>query len=105
MSRVFEPVISTYLLTDGKNHDDVIEYKLSYGFENENYKNPIFKVQMIGEGKIKGRQAPSYSDGDFDKIISIRPILKKEFTNMDNRIRDAGISIDNISTSHSRFSK
>jgi len=69
------------------------------------WSNAFYFFKKFGEGKIKGRQAPSYSDEDFDKIISIRPILKKEFTTMDNRIRDAGISIDDISTSHSRFSK
>jgi len=105
MSRVFEPVISTFLLTDGRNHDDVIEFKLSYGFENANYSNPIFKVQMVGEGKIKGRQAPSYSDHDFDEIIVLRKQLKKEFENIDHRLRDIGFEITNKSTSKSRFTK
>lgn len=67
--------------------------------------NPVFKVQMVGNGMIKGRQAPSYSDSDFDKIIKIREELRKEFNSMDKRMRNAGIEISNLTTKESQFLK
>ena len=100
--RIFEPVISTFLVTDQLNHDPNVEFKISYGFELEN-PNPIFKVQVVGDGFIKGRQAPSYSDSDFDKIINIRSILKEEFDSMDRRLRDQTISINDLSNDSSQF--
>jgi hypothetical protein len=58
---------------------------------------------MVGDGFIKGRQAPSYSDSDFDKIINIRSILKEEFDSMDRRLRDQTISINDLSNDSSQF--
>ena len=86
-NRIFEPVIFTLLRTDGNNHADDIEFKVSYGYELKNYEHPVFKVQMVGAGYIKGRQAPTYSDDDFDKIIQIRNILKEKFYNYSPEIR------------------
>lgn len=86
--RIFDPVVSTYLTTDGKNHSESIKFKLSYGFELENYENPVFKIQMYDGEKVKGRQAPSYSDSDFDKIVSLKLKLKETFDSMDHRLRD-----------------
>jgi hypothetical protein len=104
--RIFEPVISTFLKTDGVNHGKDIEFKISYGFELKN-PHPIFKVQMVGGGYIKGRQAPSYSDDDFDKIIQIRTILKSYFQNLDpklrDKVRDDTIEIPGLTTKHSSF--
>ena len=86
--------------TDGKNHGEDIEFKISYGYELEVYDHPVFKVQMVGGGIIKGRQAPSYSDGDFDKIINIREILKEKFYNYGPDIvanlRDVEVSASEI---------
>ncbi|KRN98729.1 hypothetical protein [Companilactobacillus kimchiensis] len=101
-NRVFQPVIATYLQTDGANHSDTIEFKISYGYEIEN-PNPVFKVQMVGDGKIKGRQAPSYSDGDFDKIVEIKSQLKKEFDKTDKRVRDGEFEIPGVTTAESKF--
>ena len=104
--RVFEPVVSTFLKTDEVNHGESIEFKISYGFELNN-PNPVFKIQMVGEGYIKGRQAPSYSDNDFDKIIQIRTVLKTYFQNLDpklrDKVRDDTIEIPGLSTKHSIF--
>ncbi|WP_251913410.1 hypothetical protein [Lactiplantibacillus plantarum] len=104
MSRVFDPVVSTFFLSEAKNHNDSTEFKLSYGYEN-NCQDPIFKVQIIDGGKIKGRQAPSYSDHDFDEIIYLRKQLKAEFEKTDHRLRDIGFEVENHSTSKSRFAK
>jgi len=103
MSRkwIFEPIISTFLKTDEKNHGNTVEFKISYGIELEN-PNPIF-IQMLEDGKIKGRQAPSFSDNDFEKIIEIRKVLKSEFEVLDIRVRDARISIPNLTSEKSQF--
>jgi len=101
-NRIFQPVVSTYLQTDGANHDETIEFKLSYGYESQN-PNPVFKVQMVGDGKIKGRQAPSYSDNDFDKIVDIKSKLKEEFYKTDKRVRDGEFEIPGITTAKSKF--
>lgn len=104
--RIFEPVVSTFLITDGVNHGEDIEFKISYGFELKN-PNPVFKIQMVGGGYIKGRQAPSYSDNDFDKIIQIRTVLKKYFQDLDpksrDKVRDDTIEIPGLTTKHSNF--
>ena len=91
--RIFEPVVSVMMKADTKNHDDDVEYKISYGFELQNV-NPVFKVQMVQGNLLKGRQAPSYSDADFDKIVKIRELLRKEFEGMDKRLRDIPSNID-----------
>lgn len=103
--RIFQPVVSTFLKTDGVNHGDTIEFKISYGFELEN-PNPVFKVQMVGDGYIKGRQAPSYSDNDFDKIIQIRTVLKQYYQDLGpsrDKVRDDTTEILGITTKHSSF--
>ena len=100
--RIFEPVVSTFLKTDGVNHSKDIEFKISYGFELKN-PHPVFKIQMVGSGRVKGRQAPSYSDGDFDKIIQIRIILKSYFQNLDPKVRDDTIEIPGLTTKYSAF--
>lgn len=92
-NRVFDPVVSTFLKTDGKNHSETIQFKLSYGFELENYENPVFKVQMCNGEKVKGRQAPSYSDNDFDRIVSLKSKLRAEFESMDHRLRDVVVTL------------
>ena len=76
-NRVFVPVISTLMSADPFIHgdDNRIQYKISYGHELEN-QNLVFKIQMVGDGYIKGRQAPSYSDKDFDQIVKIKEILQ-----------------------------
>ncbi len=93
--RIFEPVVSTFVTTDGVNHSNDVEFKVSYGYELEN-PNPVFKVQMAQGNLLKGRQAPSYSDYDFDKIIEIRKKLKKVFENTDKRVRDKVISYSDL---------
>ncbi|WP_035033487.1 hypothetical protein [Carnobacterium mobile] len=59
-NRVFVPVITTLMSADPFIHgdDNNIQYKISYGHELEN-QNLVFKIQMVGNGYIKGRQAPS----------------------------------------------
>jgi len=76
--RIFEPVVYTVIATDGLNHSEDVRFKLSYGYELEN-PNPVFKVQMIQGTLLKGRQAPSYSDHDLDRIMTIREKLKEKF--------------------------
>ncbi|GGD03587.1 hypothetical protein [Enterococcus wangshanyuanii] len=93
--RVFEPVVTTTIAADRANHAEGIFFKVSYGFELDN-PNAVFKVQMVGDGYVKGRQAPSYGDNDFDKIIKVREILKQRFENMDKRLRDIEISEEEI---------
>mgnify|MGYP003587433941 CR=1 FL=1 len=100
--RIFEPVISTFLTTDGVNHDSSVEFKISYGYELEN-PNAVFKVQMVGNGYIKGRQAPSYSDNKIKKIIVIKDKLKSEFNSMDKRIRDELIEFEGLTNKESQF--
>ena len=76
--RIFEPVVYTVIATDGLNHSEDVRFKISYGYELEN-PNPVFKVQMIQGTLLKGRQAPSYSDHDLDRIMTIREKLKETF--------------------------
>lgn len=91
--RIFEPVVYVMMKADTKNHDDDVEFKISYGFELENV-NPVFKVQMVQGNLLKGRQAPSYNDVDFDKIVKIRELLREEFEGLDKRLRDIKSDID-----------
>lgn len=85
--RVFEPVVYTIIETDGRNHSEDVRFKISYGYELEN-PNPVFKVQMIQGTLLKGRQAPSYSDHDLDRIMIIREKLKEKFSVTDLTQRD-----------------
>jgi len=95
--RVFEPVVSTFMTTDGVNHSSDVRFKISYGFELEN-PNPIFKIQMVQGDLLKGRQAPSYSNNDFKKIIQIEERLKNAFDETDKRERDLIIEMNNLLT-------
>lgn len=83
---VFEPVISVYIKGDSKIHGNGIFYKVSYGYENEN-DNPIFKIQMAYDRRVKGRQAPSYTSDDFKLLAKLQPVLKAKFDGMDKRLR------------------
>ena len=85
--RIFEPVVYTVIATDGLNHSEDVRFKISYGYELEN-PNPVFKVQMIQGTLLKGRQAPSYSDHDLDKIMTIREKLKEKFDLANKLARD-----------------
>lgn len=93
--RVFEPVVSTFMATDGVNHAPDVLFKISYGFELEN-PNPVFKVQMVQGDLLKGRQAPSYSDHDFEKIVQVRESLKQVFDETDKRKRDRIIAVEDL---------
>ena len=96
-NRVFVPVISTLMSADPFIHgdDNTIQYKISYGHELEN-QNLVFKIQMVGDGYIKGRQAPSYSDKDFEQIVKIKEILQSEYKKMDHRLRDIELSEEEV---------
>ena len=85
--RIFEPVVYTVIATDGLNHPEDVRFKISYGYELEN-PNPVFKVQMIQGTLLKGRQAPSYSDHDLDRIMTIREKLKEKFDLANKLARD-----------------
>ena len=85
--RIFEPVVYTVIATDGLNNSEDVRFKISYGYELEN-PNPVFKVQMIQGTLLKGRQAPSYSDHDLDRIMTIREKLKEKFDLANNLARD-----------------
>lgn len=85
--RIFEPVVYTVIATDGLNHSEDVRFKISYGYELEN-PNPVFKVQMIQGTLLKGRQAPSYSDHDLDRIMTIRKKLKEKFDLANKLARD-----------------
>ena len=85
--RIFEPVVYTVIATDGLNHSEDVRFKISYGYELEN-PNPVFKVQMIQGTLLKGRQAPSYSDHDLDRIMTIREKLKEKFDIANKLARD-----------------
>ncbi|MDT2525910.1 hypothetical protein P7H46_13895 [Enterococcus pseudoavium] len=85
--RIFEPVVYTVIATDGLNHSEDVRFKISYGYELEN-PNPVFKVQMIQGTLLKGRQAPSYSDHDLDRIMKIREKLKEKFDLANKLARD-----------------
>ena len=85
--RIFEPVVYTVIATDGLNHSEDVRFKISYGYELEN-PNPVFKVQMIQRTLLKGRQAPSYSDHDLDRIMTIREKLKEKFDLANKLARD-----------------
>ncbi|MDT2832349.1 hypothetical protein P7H62_15295 [Vagococcus carniphilus] len=85
--RIFEPVVYTVIATDGLNHSEDVRFKISYGYELEN-PNPVFKVQMIQGTLLKGRQAPSYSDHDLDRIMIIREKLKEKFDLTNKLARD-----------------
>mgnify|MGYP007017073881 FL=1 len=85
--RIFEPVVYTVIATDGLNHSEDVRFKISYGYELEN-PNPVFKVQMIQGTLLKGRQAPSYSDHDLDRIMTIREKLKEKFDLANKLARD-----------------
>ena len=85
--RIFEPVVYTVIATDGLNHSEDVKFKISYGYELEN-PNPVFKVQMIQGTLLKGRQAPSYSDHDLDRIMTIREKLKEKFDLANKLARD-----------------
>ena len=85
--RIFEPVVYTVIATDGLNHSEDVRFKISYGYELEN-PNPVFKVQMIQGMLLKGRQAPSYSDHDLDRIMTIREKLKEKFDLANKLARD-----------------
>ena len=85
--RIFEPVVYTVIATDGLNHSEDVRFKISYGYELEN-PNPVFKVQMIQGTLLKGRQAPSYSDHDLDRIMTIREKLKEKYDLANKLARD-----------------
>ena len=85
--RIFEPDVYTVIATDGLNHSEDVRFKISYGYELEN-PNPVFKVQMIQGTLLKGRQAPSYSDHDLDRIMTIREKLKEKFDLANKLARD-----------------
>ena len=85
--RIFEPVVYTVIATDGLNHSEDVRFKISYGYELEN-PIPVFKVQMIQGTLLKGRQAPSYSDHDLDRIMTIREKLKEKFDLANKLARD-----------------
>ena len=85
--RIFEPVVYTVIATDGLNHSEDVRFKISYGYELEN-PNPVFKVQMIQGTLLKGRQAPSYSDHDLDRLMTIREKLKEKFDLANKLARD-----------------
>ena len=85
--RIFEPVVYTVIATDGLNHSEDVRFKISYGYELDN-PNPVFKVQMIQGTLLKGRQAPSYSDHDLDRIMTIREKLKEKFDLANKLARD-----------------
>ena len=85
--RIFEPVVYTVIATDGLNHSEDVRFKISYGYDLEN-PNPVFKVQMIQGTLLKGRQAPSYSDHDLDRIMTIREKLKEKFDLANKLARD-----------------
>ncbi|GAA3191505.1 MULTISPECIES: hypothetical protein [Lactobacillaceae] len=83
---IFDPVISVFVKGDSKIHENGIFYKVSYGYENEN-DNPIFKIQMAYNRRVKGRQAPSYTTNDFKLLAKLQPVLKAKFDDMDKRLR------------------
>lgn len=93
--RVFEPVVFTLITTDGLNHSEDVRFKVSYGYELEN-PNPVFKVQMVQGNLLKGRQAPSYSDNDLDKIMVIREKLKEKFDTTNKLDRDREYSEEEL---------
>lgn len=73
--QVFKPSVSVYIPTS-KIHDDNIFYKASYGYENPNPAELVFKVQMSEGTNVKGRQAPTYTDTDFDRVFKAKKRLK-----------------------------
>ena len=62
---------------------------------------------MASDGYIKGQQAPSYSDADFEKIFQIGTVLKKYFQDLDpksrDKVREDTIEIPGLTTKHSNF--
>ena len=100
--RIFEPVVYTVIATDGLNHSEDVRFKISYGYELEN-PNPVFKVQMIQGTLLKGRQAPSYSDHDLDRIMTIREKLKEKFDLANKLARDIEYQELDLLDSYSTF--
>ena len=83
-----------YKVLQVRSIKEILE-KIPYGHELEN-QNLVFKIQMVGDGYIKGRQAPSYSDKDFDQIVKIKEILQSEYKKMDHRLRDIELSEEEV---------
>lgn len=70
MAKVFFP-IDYVMIEASKPHPENTQYKVSFGHEDWDGKHvPIFKVQMVYDGKVSGRRSPSYplNSDDYERV-------------------------------------
>lgn len=80
MPKVFFPV-DYVMIEASKPHPANTEYKVSFGHEDWDGKHiPIFKVQMVYNGKVSGRRSPSYplNSNDYERVHhAIHKLMEK----------------------------
>ena len=81
MPKVYTP-IDYIIVQASKPHPDKTEYKISLGYEDWGGEKPeyVLKVQMVYDGIVSGRRAPSYPVGtdDYNRVMkATEEILRK----------------------------
>lgn len=81
MAKTFFPV--DFIMVDAtRDYDDFkVEYKVSYGHEkwHDGKHRDIYKVQMVYDGTVNGRQSPSFPSGtdDMERVYDALRRLKE----------------------------
>lgn len=81
MSKTFFP-IKSYYIDASFPHPLNTKYKISYGTEMwDSIPVEVIKIQMVYEGKVSGRKAPSFpkNTNDFHLVIEKLELLKEEY--------------------------
>ncbi|MCY7839980.1 hypothetical protein MOF13_14680 [Bacillus spizizenii] len=81
MAKTFFPEDYVKVKATRKNITKEIEYKVSVGMEewSDGSHRRVYKVQMVIDGKVNGRQAPSFpaETDDLERVYKALLYLKK----------------------------
>jgi hypothetical protein len=75
LAKTFTPIIHK-IIPASPPHPDETSYKISIGYEDWGKPQPVLvtKIQMVYQGQVSGRRAPSFpvldtSNSDFELIV------------------------------------
>ena len=83
MAKKFFPKKSTLVDATREDHPTVVQYRVGFGTEEwlDGHFRDVYKVQMVYNGVVNGRQAPSYPPrtDDYDRVTEAMAALRREF--------------------------
>ncbi|WP_186431381.1 hypothetical protein [Clostridium sp. BSD9I1] len=69
------------LVKASEPHPANTAYRIAFGKEKWNKDVPVFKIQMVYNGKVSGRRSPSYPQGsdDYERVEKAMNYLYKRY--------------------------